>query len=171
MGYVTSQKNGASALGLQRVLGLGSYETAWTWLHKFRRAMVRPDRDRQRGWIEVDETFIGGLAEGAVGGRPKTNKALVVIAAQADGPGIGRIRMRMIGDASADSLHPFNVFEKRLSRGHKTTVPARFAFPLSICFRTFRAAFRSNRPFAAQRRPMKRGILSGSAFGFSSAGT
>ena len=46
MWYVTSQKNGASALGLQRVLGLGSYETAWTWLHKLRRAMVRPDRDR-----------------------------------------------------------------------------------------------------------------------------
>lgn len=107
MWYVTSQKNGASALGLQRVLGLGSYETAWTWLHKLRRAMVRPDRDRLRGWIEVDETFIGGLAEGAVGGRQKTNKALVVIAAQADGPGIGRIRMRMIADASADSLHPF----------------------------------------------------------------
>lgn len=107
MWYVTSQKNGASALGLQRVLGLGSYETAWTWLHKLRRAMVRPDRDRLRGWIEVDETFIGGLAEGAVGGRQKTNKALVVIAAQADGPAIGRIRMRMIADASAESLHPF----------------------------------------------------------------
>jgi transposase-like protein len=107
MWYVTSQKNGASALGLQRVLGLGSYETAWTWLHKLRRAMIRPERDRLSGWIEVDETFIGGLAEGAVGGRQKANKALVVIAAQADGPAIGRIRMRMIADASADSLHPF----------------------------------------------------------------
>ena len=107
MWYVTSQKNGASALGLQRVLGLGSYETAWTWLHKLRRAMIRPDRDRLCGWIEVDETFIGGLAEGAVGGRQKANKALVVIAAQADGPAIGRIRMRMIADTPADSLHPF----------------------------------------------------------------
>src|SRR5271166_2664694 len=45
MWYVTNQKNGVSALGLQRVLGLGSYETAWTWLHKLRRAMVRPGRD------------------------------------------------------------------------------------------------------------------------------
>src|SRR6266849_6508700 len=62
MWYVTSQKNGASALGVQRVLGLGSYETAWTWLQKLRRSMVRPDRDRLSGWIEVDETFIGGLA-------------------------------------------------------------------------------------------------------------
>lgn len=106
MWYVMSQKNGASSLGLQRVLGLGSYETAWTWLHKLRRAMVRPDRDRLSGWIEVDEAFVGGLEEG-VAGRETESKALVVIAAQADGPGIGRIRMRMIPDASADSLHSF----------------------------------------------------------------
>src|SRR5437762_13592713 len=102
----TSQKNGASALGLQRVLGLGSYETAWTWLHKLRRAMVRPDRDRLSGWVEVDETMVGGLEEG-VAGRQTESKALVVIAAQADGPGIGRIRMRVIEDASAASLHSF----------------------------------------------------------------
>jgi hypothetical protein len=103
---VTSQKNGASALGLQRVLGLGSYETAWTWLHKLRRAMVGPDRDRLSGWVEVDEPVVGGLEEG-VAGRQTDSKTLVVIAAQADGPGIGRIRMRMIEDASSGSLHPF----------------------------------------------------------------
>lgn len=106
MWYVTSQKNGVSAMGLQRVLGLGNYETAWTWLHKLRRAMVRPDRDRLSGWVEVDESFVGGMEEG-VAGRQTESKALVVIAAQADGPGIGRIRMRMIDDASAASLHPF----------------------------------------------------------------
>lgn len=54
--WVVTQKNGASALGLQRVLGLGSYETAWTWLHKIRRAMVRPGRERLSGRVEVDET-------------------------------------------------------------------------------------------------------------------
>ncbi len=106
MWYVMSQKNGASALGVQRVLGLGSYETAWTWLHKLRRAMVRPDRDRLSGWVEVDETLVGGLEEG-VAGRQTESKVLVVIAAQADGPGTGRIRMRMIEDAAAASLHPF----------------------------------------------------------------
>ena len=106
MWYLTSQKNGASALGLQRVLGLGSYETAWTWLHKLRRAMVRPGRDRLKGWIEVDETMVGGLEEG-VAGRQTESKVLVVIAAEADGPGIGRIRMQVIEDASAASLHPF----------------------------------------------------------------
>src|SRR5271157_2154213 len=51
MWWVTSQKNGVSALGLQRVLGLGSYQTAWAWLHKLRRAMVRPGRDRLSGRI------------------------------------------------------------------------------------------------------------------------
>ena len=54
MWYVTNQKNGTSALGLQRALGLRSYQTAWAWLHKLRRAMVRPGRDRLTGWIEVD---------------------------------------------------------------------------------------------------------------------
>ena len=106
MWYVTSRKNGASALGLQRVLELGSYETAWTWLHKLRRAMVRPDRDRLKGWVEVDETMAGGLEEG-VAGRQTESKALVVIAAEVNGPGIGPIRMRVIADASWASLHPF----------------------------------------------------------------
>jgi transposase-like protein len=104
--WVTSQKNGASAMGLQRVLGLKSYKTAWTWLHKLRRAMVRPDRDRLTGRVEVDEAFVGGLEEG-VRGRQTEAKALIVVAAQEDGPGIGRIRMRRIADASAESLVPF----------------------------------------------------------------
>jgi putative transposase len=41
------------------IAGLGSYETAWTWLHKLRRAMVRPGRDSLRGTVEVDETYVG----------------------------------------------------------------------------------------------------------------
>jgi len=106
MWHVTTQKNGASAMGLQRVLGLGSYVTAWTWLHKLRRAMVRPGRDRLVGRVEVDETFLGGEAEGPRG-RGSLGKALVVIAAQEDGRGIGRIRMARIADASRDSLHGF----------------------------------------------------------------
>jgi transposase-like protein len=106
MWWVTTQKNGASALGLQRVLGLKSYETAWTWLHKLRRAMVRPGRDLLTGRVEVDECYVGGLEEG-LPGRLNLEKALVVVAAQEDGPGIGRIRMRQIINASAESLVPF----------------------------------------------------------------
>ncbi len=62
--YVVNQKNGVSALGLQKALGLGSYHTAWEWLHKLRRAMVRPGRDRLSGLVEMDETFIGGVRPG-----------------------------------------------------------------------------------------------------------
>src|SRR5438045_3555093 len=76
MWYVTSQKNGASALGLQRVLGLGSYQTAWAWLHKLRRAMVRPGRDHLTGWIEVDETYVGGWEEGMNEGSPPRREVL-----------------------------------------------------------------------------------------------
>jgi hypothetical protein len=74
MWFVTSRKNGVSALGLQRVLGLGSYETAWTWPHKLRRAMVRLGRDGLTGAIEVDEIYVGG-AEVGVRGRETAAKA------------------------------------------------------------------------------------------------
>jgi transposase-like protein len=104
--HVTSQKSGASALGLQRLLGLGNYQTAWSWLHKLRRAMVRPGRDRLAGRVEVDETYFGGLEEGKQGREPG-QKALIVIAAQEDGAKIGRIRMRRVPDASAKSLQGF----------------------------------------------------------------
>jgi len=103
MWWVTSQKTGASALGLQRMLGLGSYYTAWTWLHKLRRAMVRPGRDRLSGRVEVDETYVGGEKPGKRG-RGAFGKSLVVIAAQIDGNRIGRIRLRRVPDASAESL-------------------------------------------------------------------
>jgi transposase-like protein len=103
--YVTNQKAGASALGVQRVLGLGSYRTAWNWLHKLRRAMVRPGRDRLSGRVEVDETFLGGPRPGKRG-RGAAGKTLVLVAAQADGRKIGRIRLARIADASAASLEP-----------------------------------------------------------------
>jgi len=104
--YVTSQKNGTSALGVQRVLGLGSYQTAWSWLHKLRRAMVRPGRERLHGRVEVDEVFIGGKESGFEG-RSAPAKALVAIAAEEDGEGTGRIRMSRIRDAKKPTLHHF----------------------------------------------------------------
>ena len=106
MWWMTSQRTGASAKSLQEVLGLGSYETAWTWLHKLRRAMVRPGRDRLTGDVEVDETYLGGVEEG-VRGRQTEKKALIAVAVEEAGEGMGRIRMRRIPDASADSLQAF----------------------------------------------------------------
>src|SRR6266571_3536179 len=106
MWWITSQKTGTSALGMQRLLGLGSYKTAWTLMHKIRRAMVRPGRDRLSGRVEVDETYLGG-PEGGTRGRQTEKKALIVVAAQEDGKGIGRIHMKRVVDASAGSLIPF----------------------------------------------------------------
>ncbi len=103
MWWVTNQKHGISALGLQRLLGLGSYETAWAWLQKLRRAMVRPGRDRLSSEVEVDETYVGGVEPGKRG-RERGSKALVAVAAEVDGKGIGRIRLRRIPDASSRSL-------------------------------------------------------------------
>ena len=83
---VTSQKTGTSALALQQVLGFGSYQTAWAWLHKLRRAMVRPGRDRLSGRVEVDETFVGGLEDG-ISGRGAVKKVLIAVAAEDVGRG------------------------------------------------------------------------------------
>jgi transposase-like protein len=101
--YVVNQKNGVSALGLQRALGLGSYHTAWEWLHKLRRAMVRPGRDRLSGLVEMDETFIGGAREGKRG-RGAEGKTLVLIAAEDAGNRIGRIRLLPISDATSETI-------------------------------------------------------------------
>lgn len=107
MWHVTNQKLGASALGLQRALGLGSYQTAWTWLHKMRRAMVRPGREKLSGVVEVDETYVGGLEEG-VHGRQTEKKAIVVIAVEIHLPkGFGRVRLKRVADVSAGSLMSF----------------------------------------------------------------
>ena len=96
--------NGVSAKNLQQVLGLGSYRTAWTWLHKLRRAMVRPGRDSLSGMVEVDETYIGGKKPGKAG-RGASGKTLVMIAVEDKEGKIGRVRLKTIPDASVDSLN------------------------------------------------------------------
>jgi len=112
--YVVSQKNGVSALGLQKALGLGSYHTAWEWLHKLRRAMVRPNRDKLNGVIEINETMIGGEKSGKRG-RGAQGKTLVLIATEETEWGIGRIRLATISDASSEVLG--NTIEQMVSIG------------------------------------------------------
>jgi len=106
MWYVTNQKNGTSALGVQRLLGLGSYKTAWALMHKLRRAMVRPGRDRLQGVVEVDEAYWGGEEEG-LRGRQTQDKALIAVAVEEDGKGIGRIRLQRITAPDRVTLHAF----------------------------------------------------------------
>lgn len=110
--YLTSQKHGVSALGLQRVLGLGSYQTAWTILHRLRRAMVRPERERLRGMVEVDEVYVDlGDREDdrkRLKGKGETTQLIVAVAAEVLEPkGIGRIRLRRIETASQEHVQPF----------------------------------------------------------------
>jgi transposase-like protein len=105
--WVVSQKNGASAKGVQRILELGSYQTAWAWLHKLRRAMVRPGRNLLSGTVEVDETYVGGEKPGRRG-RGAFGKTVVAVAVEDRGAeGIGRIRMRVVGDAARTTLGRF----------------------------------------------------------------
>ncbi len=103
---MTSQKNGISALGLQRVLGLGSYKTAWAMLHKLRRAMVRPGRDRLSGTVEVDETYWGTEESGVIG-RLSANKAIIAVALEEDGRKIGRVRLQTIPNLTRATWHGF----------------------------------------------------------------
>lgn len=103
---ITSEKNGISALGLQRELGLNRYATVWIILHKLRRAMVRTDRDMLSGNVEVDETYIGGT-EVDVKGRKTEKKSIVAIAVEVKEKEIGRIRLTRIPDVTSKSLHGF----------------------------------------------------------------
>ncbi|MDF3835701.1 IS1595 family transposase [Cupriavidus basilensis] len=110
--YLTNQKQGVSTLGLQRVLGLGSYQTAWTMLHRFRRAMVRPDRERLKGCVEVDETYLAisdrEVPIPAVNRKNRTSKILVVLAVAVLQPkGFGRIRLQRIRNDADECVIPF----------------------------------------------------------------
>ena len=103
-----SDKGGISALSVQRALEIGSYQTAWTMLHRLRSVLVRPGRERLTGTVEVDETFIGGEEPGLRGGRARGKKVLTCIAVETREPkGLGRCRMAPVPDASAKSLHAF----------------------------------------------------------------
>jgi transposase-like protein len=101
---VVSQKQGVSALGLSRLLGIKRQMTGWQLLKKIRTAMVRVDRERLCGLVEVDEVFLGGVKPG-IRGRGALGKVLVLIAVEDKGKaGIGRIRIEIITDASASTL-------------------------------------------------------------------
>lgn len=102
---MVSQKHGISALGLQQVLGLSKYRSAWTMLHKLRVAMVRPGRDQLVGPVQVDETYIGGPRSGKRG-RGAEGKTLVLIAVEDKGKRPGRIRLHKVKNASGESLIP-----------------------------------------------------------------
>lgn len=120
MWLFATQKDGISAKSLQENLGLRSYRSAWSLLHKLRVAMVRADRDKLSGMVEIDEEYIGGVLEGGKRGRGSENKQLVAVAVQleripSDNPNrstlrdyrLSKIRAKHISDASKLELHSF----------------------------------------------------------------
>jgi transposase-like protein len=101
---MTTRKNGVSALYIQQTLGIGSYQTAWAMLHRFRSVMVMPGRELLRGEVEVDETFVGGPRAGKRG-RGATNKTMVIVAVERRNPrGFGRCRLGVIPNAQSATL-------------------------------------------------------------------
>jgi len=116
MWWVVAQKTGASANNLTDFMGFGSYETAWSWLQKIRRTMVRPERDKLSGIVEVDETYIGGKEIGTgKQGRGADTKTLVVVATECVGKQIGRVRFKCIPEASGKCLMQF--IEENIEQG------------------------------------------------------
>lgn len=107
--YITNQKNGVSALGIKRLLGLGSYQTAWSILHKLRSAMVNSDRDKLSGLVEVDETFVGGVVHRKVlNNQEIKSKSVVLVAIELLQPkGFGRIRLRYVSGATKENIQQF----------------------------------------------------------------
>jgi len=108
---VTTHTPGFSALQFQRQLGIKTYETAFQMLHKLRAAMVRPDRDRIHGDVEVDETFIGAKKHGKRGrgaeGKIMVAGAVEVLDRNEQKERVGRLRLEVVPDGSADSLVEF----------------------------------------------------------------
>jgi len=105
MWWFTSRRSGVNAINLQELLGFGSYNTAWYWLQKLRRCTIRKDREKLSGTVEVDEFFIGGQKPGKRG-RGANGKTAVAAAVEKKGQKIGRIRLKVIPDCSANSLLP-----------------------------------------------------------------
>jgi transposase-like protein len=105
---VASLKPGISALQLSQQLGL-RYETAWMLLHKLRRAMVNPNREKLRGTVEVDETWVGGKQAGLKGGRQRAgrNSLMVVVAVERKDKALGRLRLEVVPDDKGPTLKGF----------------------------------------------------------------
>jgi transposase-like protein len=106
---MTMDKRGLSALLLKRQLGIARYETAWMILHKLRRAMVNRSRERLRGDIELDETWVGGTQAGLQGSRQLKGRkaALVLVGIEKRGRSSGRVRMEVIADFKAATILEF----------------------------------------------------------------
>jgi hypothetical protein len=113
---MTTATPGISATQLARQLGIERHETTWMMLHKLRRAMVNPERTLLAGTVEIDEYFVGGEEPGLRGGRARGDKALVVVAVEVRGAASGRVRMRIVHDASEQDPASVRASQRRRRR-------------------------------------------------------
>ena len=119
MWLFVTQKDGISAKSLQENLGISSYKSAWSLLHKLRIAMVRSEREKLSGIVEIDELYIGGVLEGGKRGRGSENKYPVIIAVQleqlSENPNraslrdysLAKIRLKNVPNVSKEEWHTF----------------------------------------------------------------
>jgi len=105
--FLGRHKTGISALQLQKDLGLGSYKTAWSWLHKLRSALRERPEFRLTGLVEADETYVGARNERGVRGRRLAGKSLVAALVENRGERAGSLRMQVLPAASQAELGPF----------------------------------------------------------------
>lgn len=100
------EKSGTNMCALARQVGV-AYNTAMLWARKIRHAMVRPGRARLSGTVEVDETTLGGPAEGHIGRSLGPNQALVLVLVEEDTPGVcGRVRLEVVESGASEHLKP-----------------------------------------------------------------
>lgn len=149
---ILSQKNAASAANVQRSLGLRTYRTAWTWLHKLRRAMVLPGRVALSGQVEMDETYLGGPEAGTAGRALGDHKQLIAIAAEKVGSGIGRIRLACLANATREQLHGF--IRQNIQTGCQPARKTDLAYRLTRAVKSARTGW----PPIAAWNPMATGI-------------
>jgi hypothetical protein len=107
MWWFTTRKSGVNAINLKDLLGLGSYNTAWRWLHKLRSCTIRPNREKLSGNVEADEFYLGGEHAGGKRGRGAEHKCAVAIAVERKEHQLGRLRLQLIDDCSSGQLVPF----------------------------------------------------------------
>jgi len=110
---MTTHKGGISAKDLQRIMGFGSYETAWSWLHKLRRCAFTRGRNPLSGSVQLDDGYVGGVDDRP--GRPRGNKALVFVAAEKH----GRVRLEHSPNLTIRAVKSFA--ERNLSPESKVT--------------------------------------------------
>ena len=103
-----TSKKGMSALQIQRMLGFGSYRTAWYMCHRVRAGLVDREFRKLMGIVEVDETYIGGEEKNRhfrkkKGNAAKTDKSIVIGAIERK----GRVVARVLDDVRQDTVEAF----------------------------------------------------------------